>query len=172
MNIKDRSGSTPGTIQNFGAKHLTTSDRAVAQAGTSDAYIGDGPQCDAQPAEFQGSVNQNAPALKVAKPTTTPIVARPTKTEGFSGVRKAVGVSSHPGLMAAHRHGSISKDDASVVHGRGTEPVKTMSKPESAGSTMPQPVVAKLHRGYAEMGQEVTTGPVTAHPTGEIMRAK
>jgi hypothetical protein len=171
MNIKDRSNGTEGSIQSFGAKHLITSDRTVAQAGSKDGYCGDGRQCDAQPAEFQGSVNQTAPAVKAEKSATSPITARPTKTEGFTGVRKAAGVASHPGLMRAHQTGSVSHEDHKTVHGRGTEPVKTMSKSESAGSTMP--TVAKLQNGYADLGKPpVEAGPVTARPTSGMMRAR
>lgn len=171
MQVRDRGNGTEGSIQSFGAKHLTTSDLTVAQAGSKDAYRGDGKQCDAQSAEFQGSVNQNAPALKAEKSAATPATARPTKTEGFTGVRKAAGVASHPGLMASHRHGSITHEDHKVVHGRGSEPTEVMSEPESAGSTMP--TVAKLQNGYADLGKPpLATGPVTARPTGGIMRAR
>jgi hypothetical protein len=73
--------------------------------------------------------------------------------------------------MASHRPGSITHEDHKTVHGRGTEPVKTMSKPESDGSTMP--TVAKLQNGYADLGKSpVATGPVIARPTGGLMRAR
>jgi hypothetical protein len=161
MNIKERSNGTEGTIQTFGHGHLTTSDRTVAQAGSSDAYVGDG-RIQGNPSET-GSVEQSAPALKAEKSATTPVTARPTKSEGFTGFSKAAGVASHPGLMRAHQTGSVSDRDHKVVHGRGSEPKVVMSKPEAAGSTMP--TVAKLSHGYADLGKDISTGgPVVARP--------
>jgi hypothetical protein len=154
MNITDRSGGTQGTIQQLPTR-LATSD-PVANAGRSDAYHGDGEQCDAKPADFQGNVDQAAPAMKtfqgnigprMAKSSTgtamdvaldkAPVTADPSKSTGGTGV------GSHPGLMAAHRHGSISRTDHRSVHGQ----VKSMYKPMSTAESDqggPMPVVAKV----------------------------
>lgn len=170
MNIKERSNGTEGTIQMFGHDHLITSDRTVAQSGSSDAYLAEG-SIQGSPSET-GSVEQFAPALKAEKSATTPVVARVTKDTGWTNFGKTHGVKSAPLLMAAHRHGSISKDDANAVHGRGSEPQVQMSKPESSGSTMPQTAVLKA--GYVE-NSEVTSPvqqPVIARPSGGLMRSR
>ncbi len=154
MNVTDRSGGTQGTIQQLPTR-LVTND-PVANAGRSDAYHGDGEQCDAQPAEFQGSVDQAAPALKtfqgnigprMAKSSTGtemdvaldkgPVTADPGKSTGGAGV------GSHPGLMAAHRHGSISHADHRAMKGNGKEMSKPMNTAESDQGG-PMPVVAKV----------------------------
>ena len=114
MQIKDRSNGTEGSIQQLGSHQLTTSDQTVANAGAKTAYVGDGEQCDAQPAEFHGEVSQSAPALD-----------------------KSHGVASAPQLMRAHQSGSISKDDAQAIH-RGVQPTSIVGSPESASTLMPQ----------------------------------
>jgi hypothetical protein len=170
MNIKERRNGTEGTIQTFGHGHLITSDRTVAQSGSSDAYLGEG-SIQENPPET-GSVEQFAPALKAEKSATTPVVARVTKDTGWTNFGKTHGVKSAPQLMAAHRHGSISKDDANAVHGRDTEPQIQMSKPESSGSSMPQTAVLKS--GYVE-NSEVTgpvQQPVIARPSGGLIRSR
>jgi hypothetical protein len=113
-------------------------------------------------------VNQTAPALKAEKSATTPVTAKPTKTEGFTGVRKAAGVASHPSLMRAHQTGSVSREDHKAVHDSASTAV---GNPESKGSLMPP--VAKLQNGYADLGKPaIETGPVIARPTGGMMRAR
>jgi len=184
ITVRDRSGSTPGTIQNFSG-HLKTSDRAVAGAGSTDAFCGDGPQanrnatvpetvkplsipevgtsedepkpqCAVEAGQGGGEVSQANPAVKsfqgnigprMAKGSTntefdvaldkSPITADPGKSTGGAGV------GSHPGLMAAHRHGSISHADHRAMKGNG----KAMSKPMNTAESDqggPLPVVAKV----------------------------
>lgn len=137
MNVRDRSnGSFSGSITRHGCDHVATSDRTVAS--------------DFGNITGEGQI-QGIPRIPPIRPYTEVSIvegegescsAETTDQGGEAGegaiyqgdpVDKCASVSTHPQLMAAHRHGSITHEDHKATHS-GIEGTKKLAKPVMDGT--------------------------------------